>query len=115
MKWYGKVGFIETFEKEDRPGVWVRNVTEREYTGDLIRNSSKWSQINEGTNDNINFNNQISVLSDPYLFNSIQSIRYIEFMGTFWDVTGIDVQYPRLIISMGGVYNGERTATPEGT
>jgi len=107
MKWYGKVGFIETVERDDRPGVWVKQATEREYVGDLIRNTSKWSHNDNGTNDDININNQISVLSDPYLFNSIHSIRYIEFRGTFWDVTGIDVQYPRLIISLGGVYNGE--------
>lgn len=110
MKWYGKIGFVETVNEGN--GVWKPRVTEKEYIGDLRRISSKWSSNSSSTNYNVNISNQISILSDPYLENSLHAIRYIEFMGAFYDVTDIEVQYPRLNISIGGVYNGE-TAGPE--
>lgn len=109
MKWYGKIGFVDTIDKGH--GVWKPEIVEKEYRGELRRISSKWSSNPDSTNYNLNFSNQISILSDPYLEKSLQSIRYIEFMGAFHDVTDIEVQYPRLNISIGGVYNGETAGT----
>lgn len=113
MKWYGRIGFIETVDKGD--GVWKPAITTKYYTGDLRRISSKWSSSSSSTNQNLNISNQVSIISDPYLEKSLQSIRFIEFMGTFYDVTDIEVDYPRLNISIGGVYNGETESTESGT
>lgn len=104
-KWYGRIGFIETIETA--PDVWESKPTERYYRGDVIRNTSKWNSQNSSTNDDINISNSISIVSDPYINNHLQSIRYIEFMGSFWNISSIEVQYPRLIFAIGGVYNGE--------
>lgn len=104
-KWHGKIGFIDTVETV--PGVWKPEITEKTYRGDIVRNSSKWNSNSTSTNEDLNISNSISILADPYLNKNIQSIRYIEFMGGLWDVTSIDVQYPRLVLSIGGVYNGE--------
>jgi hypothetical protein len=57
-------------------------------------------------NDNINMSNEISIVADPFANENFQSIKYIEYMGTLWRVNNVDVQYPRLILRMGGVYNG---------
>ena len=103
-KWRGKIGFIETVETV--PDVYEEQVVEKYYRGDVIRNSSKWSQKQDSTINDLNISNSISILADPYLTNNIQSIRYIEFMGGLWDVTSIDVQFPRLVLSIGGVYHG---------
>lgn len=113
MKWYGRIGFIKTVDKGD--GVWKPEITEKYYTGELRRISSKWSSSSSSTNYNLNISNQVSIISDPYLEKSLQSIRYIEFMGAFYDVTDIEVAYPRLNISIGGVYNGETKDTESGT
>ena len=109
MKWYGKIGFVETVDVGD--GIWKPEIVEKYYTGELKRISSKWSSNSNSTNYNVNISNQISIISDPYLEKSLQSIRYIEFMGALYDVTDIEVRYPRLNISVGGVYNGETAGT----
>lgn len=106
-KFCGKVGYVNTVEVE--PGIWAEEVTEKTYFGDVIRNTRMLQNSTIGTNDNINISNQISIVSDPYANQNFHSIRYVEFMGTNWKVTSVDAsQYPRLILSMGGVYNGEQ-------
>lgn len=103
-KYYGNVGFAETTEV--RPGVWVDTITERPYYGDLIRNFGK-NQPSGGVNNNINIANSISIVSDPYANQNFLKIKYLEFMGVNWCVTDVEVNYPRLILTIGGVYNGE--------
>lgn len=102
-KWYGKVGYVETIETA--PGVWEEKVTERPYFGDSIRNT-RLLQSSGGVNDNINIGNQISIVADPYAVDHINDMRYVEFQRSNWKVTTVDVQYPRLILTIGGLYNG---------
>lgn len=101
-KWYGKIGFVETLETD--PGYWEEKITDHYYYGDVLRNSRR-IQTSDGSNDNVNISNQFSIISDPYANENFHAIRYIEFMGTRWKVTDIEVQYPRLILTAGGVYN----------
>ena len=103
-KWYGEIGFAETVETS--PGVWVEKITKRNYYGDLIRNSRRL-QTTSQLNDNINISNQISIISDPYANENFHSMRYAFYMGTRWKITDIEVQYPRLNLTLGGVWNGE--------
>lgn len=101
-KWYGEIGFAETVET--KPGVWVEQITSRNYYGDTIRNSRRLQSANQ-LNDNINISNQISIVADPYANNNFHSMRYAEFMGTKWKISDVEVQYPRLILTLGGAYN----------
>lgn len=102
MKWYGSIGFAEL--KETTPGVWTPQITERNYRGDLVRNTRRL-QSTDKVNDDININNQISIVADPYANMNFHTIKYATFMGTKWKVSDVEVQYPRLILSLGGVYN----------
>ena len=102
-KFYGNIGFAETVETE--PGVWVEKMTVRPYYGDLVRNTRRLENSG-GVNDNVNISNDISIIADPYANHNFHSIRYIEFMGAKWKVSNIEVRYPRLILTIGGVYNG---------
>jgi hypothetical protein len=104
-KFYGKIGYSTT--EETAPGVWEENVTEHSYYGDLIRNTRRY-QSTDQVNDDLNISNEISILADPYAYENFHSMKYVEFMGAKWKVTSIEVQYPRLILSVGGVYNGEQ-------
>lgn len=104
MKWYGVVGYGETVET--KPGIWTTKITEREYYGDVIRNSRTLQNSNQ-VNENINISNSISIIADPYAIQNFHAIRYLEFMGTKWKVSNVEVQYPRLIMTIGGVYNGQ--------
>ena len=105
-KFHGVVGYAETVET--KPGVWMEQVTERTDDGDLTKNTSRRSTSSESANDNLTINNLISIIADPYAYEHFYSIKYVEFMGTKWKITNVDVQYPRLILTMGGVYNGKQ-------
>ena len=103
-KWCGKIGFAYTGEIE--PGLWVENeIIERQYFGDII--SNRWRRENSGgVNENINISNQISIVADLYARDHVSAITWIEFSNEKWKITDVDVQFPRLVISIGGVYNG---------
>lgn len=102
-KFYGAVGYAVS--NEIRPGVWKDSIVERMYYGDVIRNNRRLESTDKA-NDNINISNEISILADPYANENFHLIKYVEFMGTKWEVSTVTVQFPRLILSVGGVYNG---------
>ena len=102
-KFYGKIGYA--ISEETVPGVWVERIVERSYYGDVIRNI-RCLQSSENLNDDINVSNEISIVADAFANQNFHSMRYVEYMGTKWKVSSIEVKYPRLILSMGGVYNG---------
>lgn len=104
-KFYGVIGYAETVETA--PGVWTEQVIERNYYGDLIRNMRRLETKNR-LNDDINIANEISILADPYANENFHAMRYVEFMGTKWKITSVEVRYPRLILTVGGLYNGEQ-------
>lgn len=103
-KWYGMIGFAESVETA--PGVWEDVIVDRPYFGDLNRNSRRLQTANQ-LNDDINVSNEISIVADPFAMNNFHSMRYVEFMGAKWKVSNVDVQYPRLNLSVGGVYNAD--------
>ena len=102
-KWYGKIGYADNVEVE--PGVWEDSIVEYPYYGDLNRNTRSL-QNSGGINDNINLSNEISIVADPYASENFYKMRYVEFAGTKWKITNVEVKYPRLILSIGGVWNG---------
>ena len=102
-KFYGAIGYAKT--AETMPGVWTEQITERDYYGDVIRNSRRL-QSSDKVNDDISISNQISIVADPYAINNFHSMRYAEFMGAKWKISDVEVQYPRLLLTLGGLYNG---------
>lgn len=109
-KWCGTVGFADTVEYE--PGCWEESVVERTYFGDVI--SNHWKRQNASAiNDDINLSNQVSIVADPYAVNHCSTIIFVEYMGARWKVSDVDVQFPRLILTVGGVYNGNTTGTSD--
>lgn len=102
-KFCGKIGYAETLETT--PGVWTEGIVERKVYGDLIRNTRRL-QSSGNLNDNITISNELSIVADPYAYQNFHAMRYAEFMGTKWKITSVDVQYPRLILILGDVYNG---------
>ena len=102
-KYYGAIGYAEMVETS--PGVHDEQIVERNYYGDIVRNIRNL-QTTEHLNDNVNVSNQISIVADPYAIANFHSIRYATFMGAKWKVSSVDVQSPRLLLSLGGLYNG---------
>lgn len=101
-KWYGMIGFA--MNKEGTPGVTIEEIEERPYYGDMVRNIRRLQSADK-LNDDITLQNELSVISDPYILNNFQSIRYATFGESKWKVASVEVQYPRLKMALGGVYN----------
>lgn len=103
-KYYGIIGYAEAVETA--PGVWKEQITERNYYGDVIRNARRLQPADK-LNDDININNELSIVADPYAINNFHAMRYAEFMGAKWKISNVEVKYPRLILTLGGLYNGK--------
>jgi len=102
-KWYGKVGYV--VDEETSPGIWKQIPEERTYFGDLLSGMSKWSSSGK-VNDDLNVANKISIMADQFAYQNFSAIKYVEFMGSLWDVTTVEPQFPRIILTVGGLYNG---------
>lgn len=103
-KYYGAIGFGKT--EETSPGVFKERITEKMYSGDMIRNTRKLQSTNQ-VNDNINISNELSILADPFANDNMYSMRYVTFMGAKWKITNVEVVSPRLLLTIGGLYNGK--------
>jgi hypothetical protein len=115
-RFYGKVGYGHNTDKGD--GVWEDAITERELYGDVVKNTRRLI-TGADLNSDLTTGNSISVLADTYALDNIFAIRYVEWAGTLWDVIDVEEQRPRLLLRLGGVYNGPRpevaTPNPQGS
>ena len=103
-KWYGRVGYVKPVQTA--PSVWRNEETVHEYYGDILRNSTQWSTNPDSTNDDLTVNHQISIVSDPFACSNCHLIKWVEFMGAKWKVKSIESRPPRLVLTIGGVWNG---------
>lgn len=102
-KFHGIVGYGENVETA--PGVWQDSITKRSYYGDVVKNTRRLSE-GEYLNNDLTVGNSISIVADAYANDHFFAIRYVEWAGTRWIVTEVEVQPPRLLLRLGGVYNG---------
>lgn len=103
-KYFGKIGFGVT--EETRPGVYEQKMTVKEYYGDIVRNSRRLENGGK-VNDDLNINMNLSIVADPFAYQNFHQLKYVEYIGAKWKATSVEPQFPRLIITLGGVYNGE--------
>ena len=103
-KFFGNVGYA--ISKETSPGVWVDSIVEQEYYGDVLKKATRWRN-GSGLNDDLAVSTRISIIADEYMLKHFSKIKYIEWMGDLWKVVDIEVSRPRLILSLGGEWNGE--------
>lgn len=104
-KFCGNVGYVETVK--NAPGSrWTTSTTLRRYYGDVTRNVRKL-ETGTSVNDDVAINNEISIIADPYAQTHFFAIRFVEWQGVRWKVTNVEVLYPRLVLSLGGLYHGD--------
>lgn len=109
-KFCGTIGFSTSVEEPEGSGIYKNKFVTKKYLGDILKNTKR-AETGEGVNDNVVLSNQISIISDPYARENFSMIAYVTFMGTRWKVTSVEVRYPRLILTLGGVYNGASAQT----
>lgn len=106
-KFYGAVGFGKAEQIETSPGVWEVVTVTKKFYGDVLVNNFRNQNNSSNLNDDIIITNRISIVADPYAHNHFHEIKYVEWKGTKWKVTSVEEQYPRLILTLGGVYVDE--------
>lgn len=102
-KFHGAVGY--GIASETHPGVWEETIIERNYYGDVLKNRMNIQQ-NNVINAGITINNTISIVTDNFARENALSIRYVTYLGKKWCVSSIEVEYPRILLTLGGLYNG---------
>lgn len=109
-KFRGAVGYGHSVQTS--PGVWQDVITEKRYFGDVTR-ASRQLIDGEKLNPDLSVQNSIEIVADAYANDNFFAIRYVEWAGSLWTVSEVTVQRPRLILRLGGVYNGPKAATSE--
>lgn len=106
-KYYGRIGFVQTTNEGNARGVYTNDlVVEREYAGDVLQSARSWNN-SETLNDNLTINVRISIVADDYASVNLPNVKYAYWRGNRFEVTNADdSQYPRLVLTLGGVYNG---------
>ena len=102
-KFYGVIGYEQTIETS--PGVWEESIVERNYYGDVERNTRRL-QSSEYLHDDITISNEISIVADPFATDNFHSMRYVVYRDVKWKIVNIEERRPRLILTLGGIYNG---------
>lgn len=101
------VGFEQTSELDpiNKPGVYTENIVEKRYIAEILKNIDEVKNSSDKVNADISLSNRFSIVADPYAKMNFSTIRYLTFLGAKWRVSNVEVAFPRLIISVGGLYN----------
>lgn len=113
-KFYGSIGFVKSRETYAGSGIWEDVPFEKKYRGTIVKNIKRW-ESSEYLNKDLNISNTISIVADPYVLKHLTRIRYIKWLGSYWEITSVSVEHPRLVLTVGGVYNGPKVETSECT
>lgn len=105
----GNVGFA--ISTEVRPGYFEDVVTEKTYLGDVKREARQAVTVDK-LNDDLVIENTVEIVADSYASDNIFAIRYVVWAGARWKVSNAEVQHPRLLLRLGGVYNGPTPTVP---
>jgi hypothetical protein len=110
-KFVGSIGFAVSNETE--PGVWVDSITEVKYVGDVTRTTQRWNSA-EKVNADLTISDTISIVADGFTLSNVHSMKYVRWRGSTWKINTIQVNRPRLILEIGGLYSGPiaETDTP---
>ncbi len=105
MRFAGAVGYAD-IDVETAPGVWVASMVAKNYRGDVTR-SSRRLESTTTLNDDVTLENSFSIIADAFAFENFDKMRYVSWNGSNWTVTNVEVQRPRLILTVGDIWNGE--------
>lgn len=102
-KYFGKIGYLRTEETSD--GVYEEKITEKSYYGDVLNYYVKPSESSDGLNDNVRVSNKISIVSDSFAIKNVGYMKYLIWKGTRWKIQTAEIAYPRIILTLGDLYN----------
>lgn len=90
---------------ETSPGIWETVEKQVVMKGDVMRQNS--NNTNNGSiNNDIKLSHRVSIIGDPYAFDNYFNIKWVYIDGRKWGVESVEIQRPRIIVSLGGLWNG---------
>lgn len=113
-RFFGPIGFVTSVEDPEGSGIWVDQVLEKNYRGVIVKNYKRWDS-NQKVNDDLTIKNTLSIVADPYASNNLFAIKYVKWLGSYWKIDSAEVQYPRITLTLGSLYNGPTAGTSEHT
>ena len=102
-KFSGKIGYA--IQVESKPGVWTNQIVEKSYRGDYVLKQQRW-ETTEAVNNNLTLDNSVSIIADPYAYTNLGFMKYIIIGGKKWKISSLAINRPRIVIQIGGIYNG---------
>jgi len=102
-KFSGKIGYA--IQVESKPGVWTNQIVEKSYRGDFVLKQQRW-ETTEAVNNNLTLDNSVSIIADPYAYTNLGFMKYIIIGGKKWKISSLAINRPRIVIQIGGIYNG---------
>lgn len=103
-KYAGKIGFVKYVSGEH--SVYTEEVTEKPYTGDVLMNNRRNENLSEKLSEDLQLNNEISIVANRFAIENFSYMRYATYLGTKWQIRSAKIESPRIILTLGGVYNG---------
>ena len=102
-KFFGLIGFSKLVETS--PGVWQPEEEARPYYGDLVREGRRWENAQK-INDDFVINNYVSIVADTFAYENYSIMKWVEVYNTKWEIQSAEIEYPRIKLTLGGVWNG---------
>lgn len=109
-KFSGKIGF--GYEVEVSPGVFDLAIVERSYLGDVVREALErvGGQTVLGESKTAN---SFNIVGDAYSYTNFMDMKYVLWNGRYYEVRQTELkQRPRMLIRIGGRYNGPTAEDP---
>ena len=104
-KFVGMIGFSVESEDSLETGIWGPVITEKKYYGDIVNSTYKWND-NSKVNEDLNISNKFSIVANSFAIENIGNMLYVVWNGTKWKIITAEVSFPRIILYIGGLYNG---------
>lgn len=104
-KFSGLIGF--SLPAETRRGVYAPSITEKKYRGDVVKNARRYTESADTINSGLTLSNTISIVADKFAKEHIGLMRYVVYGGVKWKIESVDIAYPRINLTIGGMYNGD--------
>lgn len=116
MKFSGKIGFVKQvlLDDPDYPGKYVEVVKRKPYKGDVIHNGNRWDSGNR-VNGDTKITQTISIVADEFAYRNCRWMRFVEYMGADWEINSMEIERPRIQLTLGGLYNGEESGSTQDT
>jgi hypothetical protein len=102
-KFVGAIGYATS--TLTAPGVWTDNVVERAYTGDVLKKRRSW-RSGDKVNPDLTISDTISIIADGFTLSNVGSMKYVVWQGEKWSIASVDIERPRVVLELGGLYSG---------